>query len=98
MRQIGIARANNNAKSMLLRDVNNMRSYFAQFAPEIENTQYGKEIWALYESGELTADSVLTGLFDEDTTTADVGNILDEIDAARTEHEENQERIVAFEI
>ncbi|PKG37580.1 PA4780 family RIO1-like protein kinase [Psychromonas sp. Urea-02u-13] len=92
------ASANNNAKSMLLRDVNNMRSYFAQFAPEIENTEYGKEIWALYESGELTADSVLTGLFDEDTTSADVGNILDEIDAARTEHEENQERIVAFEI
>jgi RIO kinase 1 len=92
------ASANNNAKSMLLRDVNNMRSYFAQFAPEIEKTQYGKEIWALYESGELTADSVLTGLFEEDTISADVGNILDEIDAARTEHEENQERIVAFEI
>lgn len=92
------ASANNNAKSMLLRDVNNMTTYFAQFAPEIGDTQYGKEIWALYESGDLTAESELTGLFVEDTTNADVGNIMDEIEAARTEHQENQERIEAFDV
>ncbi|GLS91593.1 serine/threonine protein kinase [Psychromonas marina] len=92
------ASANNNAKSMLLRDVNNMTNYFAQFAPELATTQYGKEIWALYESGDLTAESELTGLFQEDKTATDVSNIMDEIEAARTEHEENQERIVTFEV
>ena len=92
------ASANNNAKSMLLRDVNNMTTYFSQFAPELADTQYAKEIWALYESGDLTAESELTGLFEEDKTTTDVGNIMDEIDAARTEHEENQERIMTFEV
>ena len=92
------ASANNNAKSMLLRDVNNMTAYFAQFAPQIANTQYGKEIWSLYEAGELTGDSLLTGQFIEDESNADVGNIMDEIEAARTEHEENQQRIVAFEV
>ncbi|MEI6896344.1 MAG: PA4780 family RIO1-like protein kinase [Psychromonas sp.] len=91
------AAANNNAKAMLLRDVNNMTAYFAQFAPQLATTQYGKEIWSLYESGELSAESILTGQFEEDKSTTDVGNIIDEIEAARTEHEENQQRIVEFE-
>jgi RIO kinase 1 len=92
------ASANNNAKSMLLRDVNNMTTYFSQFAPELTSTQYGKEIWGLYEAGDLSADTVLTGKFKEDQTNTDIGNIIEEIEAARTEHEENQERIVAFEV
>jgi len=92
------AAANNNAKSMLLRDVNNMTTYFSQFAPELAKTQYGKEIWALYEAGELSADTVLTGQFKEDESTTDIGNIIDEIEAARTEHEDNLQRIVAFEV
>jgi RIO kinase 1 len=92
------AAANNNAKSMLLRDVNNMTNYFSQFAPTLSNTQYGKEIWAHYEAGDLSAETVLTGQFKEDKTHTDIGNIIEEIEAARTEHEENQERIVAFEI
>lgn len=92
------AAANNNAKAMLLRDVNNMTTYFSQFAPELTNTQYGKEIWSLYEAGELSAETQLTGLFAEDNTNTDIGNIIEEIEAARTEHEENQQRIVAFEV
>jgi len=92
------AAANNNAKSMLLRDVNNMTTYFSQFAPVLANTQYGKEIWALYEAGELSPDSVLTGEFSEEKTTTDVANIMDEIEAARSEHEENLERMVTFEV
>jgi RIO kinase 1 len=92
------ASANNNAKSMLLRDVNNMTTYFSQFAPELANTDFGKEIWALYESGELSADTQLTGEFKEDNKATDIGNIMDEIEAARNEHEENQQRIVTFEV
>lgn len=92
------AAANNNAKSMLLRDVNNMTTYFSQFAPQLSKMQYGKEIWALYEAGELSADSVLTGQFKEDKSTTDIANIIDEIEAARNEHEENLQRIVAFDV
>ncbi|MCP4321613.1 MAG: serine protein kinase RIO [Psychromonas sp.] len=92
------ASANNNAKSMLLRDVNNMTTYYSQFAPQLSNTQYGKEIWALYEAGDLTADTQLTGKFIEDNSSTNVANIIDEIEAARNEHEENQQRIVEFEV
>jgi RIO kinase 1 len=56
------AAANNNASRMLERDVDNLAVYFGQFAPELLATQYGKEIWAIYQKGELLPDTPLTGL------------------------------------
>ena len=47
------AAANNQAESMLNRDVNNMTNYYGQFAPELLHTRYAKEIWELYEAGDL---------------------------------------------
>jgi RIO kinase 1 len=84
------ASANNHAESMFERDVNNMRSYYGQFAPELLETKFAKEIWALYEDGKLTPESVLTGLFTEDTSTADVDSLLDEIIAAEDEYYDRQ--------
>src|SRR5476649_214800 len=54
------AAGNNNACSMLERDVNNLTAYFGRFAPELLNTDYGKEIWSLYQSGKLHPESPLT--------------------------------------
>ncbi|SGZ05381.1 Putative RIO1/ZK632.3/MJ0444 family protein [Moritella viscosa] len=87
------ASANNNAKWMLERDVDNMRQYYGQYAPELLETKYAKEMWALYEAAELTADVELTGLFIENTESADVAGILDEINAAREEELERLARI-----
>lgn len=77
------AAANNNAARMLERDVNNLALYFGQFAPELLTTQYGKEIWKLYESGLLHSDVKLTGHFKSSDTIADVRSIMREIDDAR---------------
>lgn len=79
------AAANNNAARMLERDVNNLADYFGRFAPELLVTEYGKEIWKLYESGDLNADVVLTGKFKGSTKRADVGSIMREINDARDE-------------
>jgi RIO kinase 1 len=87
------ASANNNAKAMLFRDVNNMTDYYSQFAPELATTKYAKEMWALYEQGELTSETQLSGLFEEDTTAADVDSVLEEINAAFEEAQERRERI-----
>jgi RIO kinase 1 len=86
------ASANNNARAMLYRDVNNMTEYYGQFAPELLQTKYAKEMWSLYEQGKLEADTVLTGMFDEDTNTADVASVLDEINAAYQEAQFKQQR------
>ena len=79
------AAANNNASRMLERDVDNLADYFGQFAPDLLKTQYGKEIWALYESGKLEPESELTGVFAADEGLADLNQIMQVIDNARLE-------------
>lgn len=71
--------ANNHAFSMLERDVGNMAEYFGQFAPELLYTKFAKEMWALFEEGKLTPESVLTGEFAEPEESADVDAVLREI-------------------
>ncbi|WP_338417677.1 PA4780 family RIO1-like protein kinase [Vibrio breoganii] len=87
------AAANNNAEWMLTRDVNNIRDYYAQFAPELLKTAYAKEMWALYEKGDLKPDSKLTGEFKEDETAADLDSIILEIESARAEELNRRERV-----
>jgi len=77
------AAGNNHAFSMLQRDVANMAHYFGRFAPELKDTRYAQEMWALYEAGELRVDSPLTGEFEDDEHEADVGGVMREIEAAR---------------
>lgn len=87
------AAANNNARSMLERDVNNMTEYYGQYAPDLLETRYAKEMWAKYEDGDLDPDTELTGFFAESEEAADVGSVVDEIRAAFAEEQERQERI-----
>ena len=87
------AAANNHAKSMFLRDVNNMTRYYGQFVPELLSTDYANEIWALYEAGDLTPDSALSGQFEQTLEAADVGSVLNEISAAFEEEQERLQRI-----
>ncbi len=87
------AAANNNARSMLDRDVNNMTQYYGQYAPDLLATRYAKELWALYEDGELTPETELTGFFKEDENAADVDSVVQEIKAVMEEERERRERI-----
>jgi RIO kinase 1 len=86
------AAANNNAKAMLERDVQNMTKYFGQFAPSLLQTNFGKEIWELYEKGELHPDTILTGEYKEDTKAADVDGVMQQIQAAYDEEQARLER------
>ena len=91
--QVVNAAANNGAKSMLMRDVNNITQYYARFAPELADTHYAEEIWELYERGEIRPDLKLTGKFEFPTEAADVDAVLHLIDIAYEEEQERQERI-----
>lgn len=90
--QAVFAASNNNAKKMLQRDVENMTNYYAQFAPDLKNTHYAEEIWALFEDGELHPEYVLTGEFEFETSEADVDSVLQEITAACEEEQALQQR------
>jgi len=92
------AAGNNHAEMMLSRDVNKITDYYALYAPELKNSQYAKEIWALYESGDLQPDTELTGCFEEDLQEANVDVVLDEIKAAWQEEQDRLLRISGDEV
>ena len=79
------AAGNNHAQRMLLRDVANLRDFFGRFAPELLQTDFGPEIWGLYQRGLLHTEVVLTGKFTRKTGVVDVGHVMREIDDARAE-------------
>ena len=79
------AAGNNHACRMLLRDVDNLRNFFGQFAPELRTTQYGPEIWQLYQRGTLQTTSALTGRYEQERGDVDLAGVMREIDDARAE-------------
>ena len=81
------AAANSTAAEMLERDVNNLRTYFSAFAPSLKDSRFGKEIWALYESGALRPDYALTGQVVLDEHLADVDAVLQQVELAIKEDE-----------
>lgn len=88
------ASGNNHAREMLERDVNNLATFFGQFAPELINTQYGKEIWALYAKGALSLDVELTGRVKENHKAVDLKSVMTEIDTVRDEEAARQLRLL----
>lgn len=89
------AAANNHAKVMLERDINNMTHYYGLFAPELLESRYAQEIWALYEDSALKPDTELTGYFKENTQAADVDAVLEDIKAVFAEEQARQARLRA---
>ena len=81
------AAGNSHGAEMLERDVNNLKTYFSTFAPTLRDSQYGKEIWANYESGLLTPELPLTGRVVLDDRPADVEAVLQQVDLAIRENE-----------
>ncbi len=79
------AAGNNHAQRMLLRDVANLRGFFGRTAPDLLATEYGAEIWDLYQRGALQPGAELSGRFEHRAGPVDMGGVLREIDDARAE-------------
>jgi RIO kinase 1 len=92
------AAGNNSAGMLFQRDTDNLSAYFGRFAPELRTTDYGREIWSIYESGKLHPEIALTGCFARSQKLADVGSVIREIDdvvkeqAARQRYKQALER------
>ena len=81
------AAGNNHAQRMLLRDVANLRNFFGRFAPALLETNYGEEIWHLYERGQLRPETELTGRFAQANGPVDMRGLMREVYDARAEEE-----------
>ena len=92
------AAGNNSAEAMLERDVDNLTAYFGRFAPELRTTDYGKEIWSIYESGALATDVALTGCYVRRELPVDVNSVIREIDDVVKEEAARQRYRQALEL
>ena len=92
--QVIDAAANNSAKMFLQRDVNRITDYYSEFAPELRQSRYADEIWALYEAGDLLPDVELTGVFEESNEIVDVDTVMQEIKIVMLEEQERRERLL----
>lgn len=80
------ASSNQNARKLLLRDVDNLHRFLGSRLPDYEPLPYAQEIWHLYERNQLTPDMKLTGRFrapERKVRTDDVLGLIG--DAAREE-------------
>ena len=84
------AAGNAHANGMLARDIDNLTRYFGRFAPELLDTEYGKEIWSLYKSGKLYPAIKLTGRYERIEKPVDVGGVMREVDDALKEEAARQ--------
>ncbi|MDY6948395.1 MAG: PA4780 family RIO1-like protein kinase [Pseudomonadota bacterium] len=91
------AAGNNNGFAMLDRDVRNVTETLGRFAPELLETKYADEMWALFEQGELKPDTALTGIHIKDETPADVEEVVFAIEDARFEEMARRERLTSVD-
>ena len=89
--QVVDAAANRNARQLLIRDVDNLTRFFERRVPGLRSSRYGAEIWDLYERGELTPESVLTGRFRRRGRNTDVTSLLAEMDELEREYRPRRE-------
>jgi RIO kinase 1 len=83
--QVVSAAGNNAARAMLLRDVNNLTASLGRWAPELLDTWFGEEMWAMFEAGTLLPDTELSGTFVHDDSTIDLDSVRHAINDAREE-------------
>ncbi len=81
------ASRNQNARELLIRDVDNLTDFLGRFEPAATGVPYGQEMWSLYERGELTPDSVLTGGWQPPEALADTTAILRQIEEAELDEQ-----------
>jgi RIO kinase 1 len=91
--QVVNAAANNQAEHFLARDINKITAYYGLYAPEILDTRYAKEIWALYEAGELHPEAALSGEYYAIESDPDVDTVLEEIKQAMLEEQQRIARL-----
>jgi RIO kinase 1 len=81
------AASSQNARKLLLRDVDNLHRFLSRFAPERRPLPYAEEMWQLYQRGELTPDVRLSGRYRAAEGRVDTDGVLLAIaDAAADEH------------
>jgi RIO kinase 1 len=76
---------NRNARDLLLRDVDNLHRFLERFSPDQPRRAHAQEMWSLYESNRLAADTRLRGDYRPPEAKANTDEVLSLIDDANLE-------------
>jgi RIO kinase 1 len=87
------ASSNQNARKLLLRDVDNLHRYMARFVPDRRAPPYAQEMWALYERGQLLPDTKLTGRYQAAERKVSTEAVLDLIGDATRDERRRREKL-----
>ncbi|WP_437512952.1 PA4780 family RIO1-like protein kinase [Sorangium sp. So ce1099] len=86
------AAQNQNARKLLLRDVDNLHRFLARFVPAQRRAAYGEEMWELYANSALTPETRLTGRHRVSERRVDTRAVLDLIGDANHDERKRRER------
>jgi RIO kinase 1 len=84
---------NNNARVLLLRDVDNLHRFLTRFVPNARRMPYAEEMWDLHQKNALTPDTRLTGRFHGARHHANIGNVLGLIDDANRDERKRRDAL-----
>jgi len=84
------ASSNQNARKLLLRDVDNLHRFISEYIPGRQPPPFAQEMWQLYERGELTPDAKLNGRYRAPEKRAGTADVLELISDA--EYDERRRR------
>jgi RIO kinase 1 len=73
---------NNSARTLLIRDVENMHRFLRRFVPNARRLPYAEEMWELFQQNALTPETRLTGRYRPSERRANTRAVLDLIEDA----------------
>jgi RIO kinase 1 len=86
------AASNQNARKLLLRDVENLKRFLSRFAPDRRPGAYAEEMWDLYANSLLTPEARLSGRHRPSERKANTAAVLDLIGDANYDERKRRER------
>jgi RIO kinase 1 len=81
---------NQGARSLLIRDVDNLHRFLTRFVPNARRLPYAEEMWDLHQNNALTPDTQLTGRYRSAQRQANTNDVLNLIRDAN--HDERKRR------
>ncbi len=87
------ASSNQNARKLLLRDVDNLQRFLSRFVPSRRPRPYAQEMWELYSCSQLTPETRLTGRYRPSERRADTESVLELIGDANFDERKRRENL-----
>lgn len=84
---------NQNARKLLVRDVDNLHRFLQRAVPGARRPPYAQEMWSLYEQNLLTPDTRLRGDYRPPVARANTASVLDLIDDANRDERRRRDSL-----